>query len=339
MHPWWHIDMSIAQLRTSRQFGKYTRVKWHRGFASASTPWPCPWFCIEKHKYSSGCDTCTGRFHSKHWCLRFSCYYQILCKWPMVVDTKTQSQLSIYWSYRSYSQPNMKIADPMCTFVFSIIVMMTTCTIMKESIGIILESVPNSVNTERLTKDLRCIDGVRSVHNLCVWSLTVGHNLMSVHLITGKCFESIGLCFNFVSIRLNQSLLTWRLSLSDPFTNAAEVLYVATTIATKGYNIKQCTIQVESISAFESAQGNIEQNRNHAKAQTQPMMAVDNVNSESIISILAWIAQWHNLLNSITTYFTYASGTRHIGIKFSFFFLYFVLYTTRAYSELDANAD
>lgn len=60
-------------------------------------------------------------------------------------------------------QPNAKIADPLCTFVFSIIVMITTCNIMKDSIGIILEAVPNSINTEKLKDDLRRIDGVRFV--------------------------------------------------------------------------------------------------------------------------------------------------------------------------------
>lgn len=72
---------------------------------------------------------------------------------------------------------------------------------------------------------------------------------------------------------------------SDPFANAAEVLYVATTIATKGYNIKQCTIQIESISAFDAAADAIEQNHNQGKSQTQNVMTNDN--SDSIISILA----------------------------------------------------
>lgn len=64
-------------------------------------------------------------------------------------------------SYSIYFQPNAKVADPLCTFVFSIIVMMTTCTIMKDSIGIILEAVPNSINSERLSEDLNCIEGVK----------------------------------------------------------------------------------------------------------------------------------------------------------------------------------
>lgn len=58
-------------------------------------------------------------------------------------------------------QPNAKIADPLCTFVFSIIVMMTTCGIMKDSIAIILEAVPHSISTEKLKDDLRSIDGAR----------------------------------------------------------------------------------------------------------------------------------------------------------------------------------
>lgn len=148
---------------------------------------------------------------------------------------------------------------------------------MRDSIAIILESVPKSINTERLTKDLRCIDGVRSVHNLNVWSLTVGHNLMSVHIITGKMTFRIILCqwlIRFLTICPSP----------DPFANAAEVLYIATTIATKGYHIKQCTIQIESISAFDIAGDALEPNHNQAKLQTQPITTNDN--TDSIISIL-----------------------------------------------------
>lgn len=64
-------------------------------------------------------------------------------------------------TYSIHFQPNAKVADPLCTFVFSIIVMMTTRTIMKDSIGIILEAVPNSINSERLSEDLNCIEGVK----------------------------------------------------------------------------------------------------------------------------------------------------------------------------------
>lgn len=63
---------------------------------------------------------------------------------------------------------------------------MTTCTIMKESISIILEAVPSSTSIEHLRNDVECIEGVHSVHDLHIWSLTVGHNLMMAHLVIGK---------------------------------------------------------------------------------------------------------------------------------------------------------
>lgn len=118
--------------------------------------------------------------------------------------------------------PNAKIADPLCTFVFSIIVMLTTCSIMKDSIGIILEAVPSSINAQKLKDELRRIDGARSIHSLNVWSLTVGWHVMSVHIVI------------------------------DPLVEASDVLYIATMIAEKGYNIKQCTIQIEKYRETES---------------------------------------------------------------------------------------
>lgn len=57
---------------------------------------------------------------------------------------------------------------------------------MTDSIMIILEAVPNTINLNILTEELSCIEGVRSVHNLNVWSLTVGWNMMSAHIIIGE---------------------------------------------------------------------------------------------------------------------------------------------------------
>lgn len=64
----------------------------------------------------------------------------------------------------STTQPNAKMADPICTFVFSIIVIFTTVKIMKESILVLLDGVPTNVAVRKLEKELSCIQGVRYVH-------------------------------------------------------------------------------------------------------------------------------------------------------------------------------
>lgn len=58
-------------------------------------------------------------------------------------------------------QPEAKIADPICTFVFSIIVIFTTVRLMKDSIMIILEAVPSTIDLAALSEELSCIHGVR----------------------------------------------------------------------------------------------------------------------------------------------------------------------------------
>lgn len=82
--------------------------------------------------------------------------------------------------------PNAKLIDPACTFVFSVIVFFTTVRIMKESLVVLLNATPLTVNMGRLEKALRCVDGVRSIHHLNVFGVSVDWNVMTVHLVTGE---------------------------------------------------------------------------------------------------------------------------------------------------------
>lgn len=82
--------------------------------------------------------------------------------------------------------PDLKIVDPICTFVFSVIVLFTTVTIMKESIVLLIDAVPLTINLKKLECELRCVEGVKDIHHLNVWGLSMDWNVMSVHLVIGK---------------------------------------------------------------------------------------------------------------------------------------------------------
>ena len=45
-----------------------------------------------------------------------------------------------------YFLPEWSIIDPICTFVFSVIVFFTTITIAKDCISVLMEGVPTEVN-------------------------------------------------------------------------------------------------------------------------------------------------------------------------------------------------
>ncbi|XP_058449801.1 proton-coupled zinc antiporter SLC30A2 isoform X2 [Malaya genurostris] len=111
--------------------------------------------------------------------------------------------------------PTMKVVDPICTFMFSLIVLCTTVRIFQDSMRILLDAVPSSVAVDKLNTELGCISGVKAVHELNVWSISTGLNVMTVHLMV------------------------------DPIANTGEILVAANTIAQRGFNISKCTVQIE----------------------------------------------------------------------------------------------
>jgi zinc transporter 2 len=78
--------------------------------------------------------------------------------------------------------PNAKIADPLCTFLFSVMVIMTTAPVTRECFRILMEVQPHVIDTEELRDDVLAIDGVYSVEDIHVWALSQGKNYMTVHI-------------------------------------------------------------------------------------------------------------------------------------------------------------
>jgi zinc transporter 2 len=79
--------------------------------------------------------------------------------------------------------PNYTLADPLCTFLFSGLVMITTLSILKDAIQVLMEAAPSHINPEDVSTDLKQIhDGIQHVHDLHIWSLSSGKVALAVHL-------------------------------------------------------------------------------------------------------------------------------------------------------------
>ncbi|CAF1269965.1 unnamed protein product [Adineta steineri] len=79
-------------------------------------------------------------------------------------------------------KPEYKLADPICTFIFSILVLITTVTIMRDIVLVLMEGVPSNVNYKQVVDDLVQISGVRNAHSLHIWSLSTQKIALSVHI-------------------------------------------------------------------------------------------------------------------------------------------------------------
>ena len=81
-----------------------------------------------------------------------------------------------------YFFPKYSIADPICTYIFSIIVGFTTINILKDCIFVLMEGSPVDIDIDELEDDLKKIKGVKEIHDLHVWSLSIGKINLSCHI-------------------------------------------------------------------------------------------------------------------------------------------------------------
>lgn len=81
-----------------------------------------------------------------------------------------------------YFFPSYKIIDPICTYIFSIIVIFTTVNVFKECYNILMEATPNNVRTDHIREDIMGIRGVASIDDFHCWALAGGKNFLTLHI-------------------------------------------------------------------------------------------------------------------------------------------------------------
>ncbi|ORZ16824.1 cation efflux family-domain-containing protein [Lobosporangium transversale] len=114
--------------------------------------------------------------------------------------------------------PDWTYLDPICTFVFSILVIGTTLGVFKRSVSILMESVPRGMDSEEIKEAICDVPGVLEVKTLYVWSLTIG-----------------------------QAALAGEIYLQPEIKDLRKAAAIVTTVRRmikKRYGIKKCTIQV-----------------------------------------------------------------------------------------------
>ena len=76
----------------------------------------------------------------------------------------------------------LKIADPIITFIFGIVILFTTIKIVRDCITVLMEGTPMELKLDEFEGRIKLLEGVNEVHDLHVWSLGVGKPAMTVHI-------------------------------------------------------------------------------------------------------------------------------------------------------------
>ncbi|EZA61904.1 Zinc transporter [Ooceraea biroi] len=81
-----------------------------------------------------------------------------------------------------YFKPSWSIVDPICTFLFSVLVVLTTVAIIKDVVNVLMEGIPKGFEYSQVENTFMQIDGVVKVHNLRIWALSLDKTALSAHL-------------------------------------------------------------------------------------------------------------------------------------------------------------
>lgn len=78
--------------------------------------------------------------------------------------------------------PDATIADPICTFVFSIIVCVTVAPIVKNCVAVLMEGAPEDIDSQELVSRIKNVEEGLEVLDFHLWSISVGKFALSAHV-------------------------------------------------------------------------------------------------------------------------------------------------------------
>lgn len=79
---------------------------------------------------------------------------------------------------------DLPILDPLLSIAISIWVMSNVYKNIRETFKVLLQAIPDSVDTEALENEIKQIPEVESIHDLHIWSLDGESHIMTLHIVT-----------------------------------------------------------------------------------------------------------------------------------------------------------
>ncbi len=72
--------------------------------------------------------------------------------------------------------------DPAMSFIIGIVVLVGAWRLLREGLNVLLEAPPQHLSPQMIERDMAGMEGVNGVHDLHMWSIATGFNLLSCHL-------------------------------------------------------------------------------------------------------------------------------------------------------------
>lgn len=82
------------------------------------------------------------------------------------------------------SYPKIVMVDPICTFIFAVIVLYTSIPVTRDCINVLMEASPSGIEINQLANEIVQAEGVVNVHDFHVWCISIGKPSISLHILS-----------------------------------------------------------------------------------------------------------------------------------------------------------
>jgi cation diffusion facilitator family transporter len=107
----------------------------------------------------------------------------------------SQSSLTIIASLLIYFYdvrfPLIRLLDDVCGFTFLIIMLILAWPIAKDCVDILMEAAPREIDIKTLYSELKEVPGVINMHDIHLWSLSIGRPCISFHILSNSPQKSL----------------------------------------------------------------------------------------------------------------------------------------------------
>ncbi|MBN2766778.1 MAG: cation transporter [Paludibacteraceae bacterium] len=78
---------------------------------------------------------------------------------------------------------DMPVLDPVLSVAIALFVIFNVFKNLKQSLKIVLQAIPQDIDSEKLMKDLLTLENIKSIHDLHIWSVDGEYNVLTLHAV------------------------------------------------------------------------------------------------------------------------------------------------------------
>lgn len=74
------------------------------------------------------------------------------------------------------------IIDPLISLIIALVILVITCKLLRESIRMSIDAVPDGINLEEISQIIQSVSGVNDVHHLHIWAISITETALTAHV-------------------------------------------------------------------------------------------------------------------------------------------------------------